>query len=94
MKISASASLAVLALAHAAPINKSFPLKNVYTIPLTRDPHFKPSTHAQIAKMNKRYPGTRILHSTTGDVPIVDVMPDLEYHGSVSVGTPAQVFKL
>ncbi|CAO3570748.1 unnamed protein product [Mortierella alpina] len=94
MKISAFASLTVLALAHAAPINKSFSLKNVYTIPLTRDPHFKPSTHAQIAKMNKRYPGTRILHSTTGDVPIVDVMPDLEYHGSVSVGTPAQAFKL
>ncbi|KAF9955291.1 Type I transmembrane sorting receptor [Mortierella alpina] len=94
MKLSAFASLAVLALAQAAPINKISLLKNAFAIPLTRDPHFKPSARAQIAKMHLRYPGTRILQGTTAKIPVIDVKPDLEYYGSVSVGTPAQVFKL
>ena len=94
MKLSAFASLAFLALAQAAPINKISLLKNVFAIPLTRDPHFKPSARAQIAKMHLRYPGTRILQGTTAKIPVIDVKPDLEYYGSVSVGTPAQVFKL
>ncbi|KAF9574925.1 hypothetical protein EC968_004926 [Mortierella alpina] len=94
MKISAVATLAIFALAQAAPINKTSPLKNAYVIPLTRDPRFMPSARAQIAKMHARYPGTRILKGTTGKIPLTDVKLDLEYYGSVSVGTPAQVFKL
>ncbi|KAF9926970.1 hypothetical protein BGZ67_007801 [Mortierella alpina] len=94
MRIFALASLAIFALAQAAPINKTSPLKNVYAIPLTRNPHFMPSARAQFAKMHVRYPGTRILKGTTGEIPLIDVKPDLEYYGSVSVGTPAQVFKL
>ncbi|KAF9282791.1 hypothetical protein BGZ68_005749 [Mortierella alpina] len=88
------AFLAILALTQAAPVGKVSPPKKVYVIPLTRNPHYRPSARAQIAKMHMRYPGTRILPRTTGEVSLTDVKPDLEYYGSVSVGTPAQVFKL
>ncbi|KAG0350197.1 hypothetical protein BGZ54_003964, partial [Gamsiella multidivaricata] len=92
MKITALVSLAaaVLAFTDASPIHK--PNHKGHAVPLTRNPHFKHNIHAQIAKLNKRYPGINILAS--GKVPLVDVSPDLEYYGSVSVGSPAQVVKL
>jgi hypothetical protein len=63
-----------------------------HAVPLTRNPNYKHNTKAQIAKLNARYPGIKIL--ATGSVPLVNVHPDLEYYGTVSVGTPAQKFKL
>ncbi|KAI7819008.1 hypothetical protein BC939DRAFT_521280 [Gamsiella multidivaricata] len=94
MKITALVSLAaaVLAFTDASPIHKND--SKGHAVPLTRNPHFKHNTKAQIAKLNKRYPGLNILVGSTGKVPLTDVSPDLEYYGSVSVGTPAQVFKL
>ncbi|KAG0355949.1 hypothetical protein BGZ54_000904, partial [Gamsiella multidivaricata] len=90
MKFIALVSLAaaVLALSEAAPN------PNGHSVPLTRNPHFKHNTHAQIAKLNRRYPGMNILKGSTGNVPLTNVHPDLEYYGSVSVGSPAQVVKL
>ncbi|KAF9344489.1 hypothetical protein BGX26_004316, partial [Mortierella sp. AD094] len=94
MKITALVSLAaaVLAFADASPIHK--PSHKGNAVPLTRNPHFKHNVHAQIAKLNKRYPSLQILAKSSGTVPLTDVNPDVEYYGSVSVGTPAQVVKL
>ncbi|KAF9170916.1 hypothetical protein BGX21_008267 [Mortierella sp. AD011] len=101
MKITALVSLAVavLAITEANPINRRpRPNSNGHEVQLTRNPNFKHNTKAQINKLNKRYPGLKILATatsgSTGSVPLTDVDPDLEYYGSVSVGTPAQVFKL
>ncbi|KAF8959107.1 hypothetical protein BGZ46_001823 [Entomortierella lignicola] len=97
MKITAFVSLAaaILAFTDATPIDRRpHPSSAGHEIPLTRNPNYKHNTKAQIAKLNKRYPGLKILAGSTGNVPLVDVPTDLEYYGSVNVGTPAQVFKL
>lgn len=95
MKITALLSLAVavLAVTDATPVTRR-PHPDGHAVPLTRRENFKHNTRAQIAKMNARYPGLKILAGSTGNVPLTDVSPDLEYYGSVSVGTPAQVLKL
>ncbi|KAF8925405.1 hypothetical protein BGZ58_000832, partial [Dissophora ornata] len=95
MKITALVSLAaaVLALTEASPIARR-PHSEGHAINLTRNANYKPNAKAQIAKLNKRYPNLQILAASTGSVPLTDVSPDLEYYGSVSVGTPAQVVKL
>ncbi|KAF9132795.1 hypothetical protein BGW39_011279 [Mortierella sp. 14UC] len=92
MKVAALVSLAVavLAVVEASPLKHS--PKHGHAVPLTRNPNYKHNTHAQMAKLNKRYPGLKIL--STGKVPLVNVSPDLEYYGTVSVGTPAQNVKL
>ncbi|KAG9073234.1 hypothetical protein KI688_001026 [Linnemannia hyalina] len=93
MKVTAlvvSLAVAVLAVVDASPLKIS--PKHGHAVPLTRNPNYKHNTHAQIAKLNKRYPGVNIL--ATGSVPLVNVHPDLEYYGTVSVGTPAQNVKL
>lgn len=65
-----------------------------FAVPLTRNPHFKPNAQAQIAKVNHRYPGLNVLAASSGRVPLINVHPDLEYYGPVSIGTPPQSFKL
>ncbi|KAK5829326.1 rhizopuspepsin 2 precursor [Linnemannia elongata] len=93
MKVTAlvvSLAVAVLAVVDASPLKIS--PKHGHAVPLTRNPNYKHNTKAQIAKLNKRYPGVNIL--ATGTVPLVNVHPDLEYYGTVSVGTPAQNVKL
>ncbi|KAF9960975.1 hypothetical protein BGZ72_005278 [Mortierella alpina] len=97
MKITALVSLAVavLAFTDATPIDRRpHGSHGGHSVPMTRNPHFKHNTKAQIAKLNKRYPGLKILAASSGSVPLVDVQNDLEYYGTVSVGTPAQNFKL
>ncbi|KAF9537797.1 hypothetical protein EC957_007662 [Mortierella hygrophila] len=97
MKITAFVTLAaaVLAFTDASPIaRRPHPTSAGHSVSLTRNPHFKHNTRAQIAKLNKRYPGVNILAGSSGQVPLTDVNPDLEYYGTVSVGTPAQNVKL
>ncbi|KAF9283781.1 hypothetical protein BGZ88_010297 [Linnemannia elongata] len=65
-----------------------------FAVPLTRNPHFQPNAQAQIAKLNHRYPGLNVLAASSGRIPLINVHPDLEYYGPVSVGTPPQSFKL
>ncbi|KAF9955292.1 hypothetical protein BGZ72_003851 [Mortierella alpina] len=97
-----SVIVAVLAIVEGSPINRRPHLNgknhtaqaNDHSVPLTRNPHFKHNTKAQIAKLNLRYPGVKILAGNTGKVPLTDVNPDLEYYGTVSIGTPGQDFKL
>ncbi|GJJ75644.1 hypothetical protein EMPS_08002 [Entomortierella parvispora] len=92
MKITAFVSLAaaVLAFVEASPMK----IHPGHPVALTRNPNYKPNAKAQIAKLNRRYPQLQILAGSTGSVPLTDVSPDLEYYGSVNIGTPAQVFKL
>ncbi|KAF8939951.1 aspartic proteinase IV [Dissophora ornata] len=104
MKITFLVSLAaaVMVLTDAAPVNRRPNLgktqhKSVHhgghSIPLTRNSNFKHNTRGQMAKLNRRYPGINILASS-GSVPLTDSNPDLEYYGTVSIGTPGQDFKL
>ncbi|KAG9324847.1 hypothetical protein KVV02_001592 [Mortierella alpina] len=95
MRITALVSLAaaVLAFTDASPINRRPHLTpgKGFSISLARNPDFKHNTKAQIAKMGDRYHNRA---ASTGRVSLTNVKPDLEYYGSVSVGTPAQVVKL
>jgi len=95
MKITALLSLAVavLAISEATPVARR-PHSDGHAVPLTRRENFRHNTPAQIRKLNARYPQLQIKAGSTGSVPLTDVSPDLEYYGSVNVGTPAQVFKL
>ncbi|KAH7060203.1 rhizopuspepsin 2 precursor [Linnemannia elongata] len=92
MRITALVSLAaaVLAIADASPLK--FSPKHGHAVPLTRNPNFKHNTQAQINKMSVRYGNIRA--ASTGTVPLVNVQHDIEYYGTVSVGTPAQNVKL
>ena len=96
MKIAALFSLAaaVLTVTDAKPIAHRHPHHKGHVVPMVRNPHFKHNVKAQIAKMNTRYPGINILSGSSGTVPLTNVNPDLEYYGTVSIGTPAQDFKL
>ncbi|KAF9297058.1 extracellular aspartic proteinase [Linnemannia elongata] len=96
MRITALVTLAaaVLAFTDASPIARRPHPSGGHSVPLTRNANYKHNTRAQIAKLNKRYPGLQILAGSTGHVPLTDVSPDLEYYGTVAVGTPAQNFKL
>lgn len=66
-----------------------------HAIPLVHNHNCKQRTRAHMAKMNRRY-GTNILafSVSSGEVPLTDDNPDIEYYGTVSVGTPGQLFKL
>ncbi|KAG0053845.1 1,3-beta-glucanosyltransferase [Gryganskiella cystojenkinii] len=95
MKITALVSLAaaVMVLAEASPI-KQHP---GHVVELTRNPHHKKNTLGQMRKMYHRYnrSGTRNLAAgLTGTVGLTNYNGDVEYYGTVSVGTPAQKFKL
>jgi len=95
MKITALVSLAaaVLVLAEASPI-KQHP---GHAINLTRKANHKPNVLAQMNKMYARYnrAGNRVLATgSSGSESIINYQGDSEYYGTVSVGTPAQNFKL
>ncbi|KAF9123665.1 hypothetical protein BGW39_008794 [Mortierella sp. 14UC] len=76
----------------------------IAAVPLTLNPHYKRNTPAHIQKLNKRYPnikvraggdgGNIVSSGTTGRVGLVNVKSDLEYYGTVKVGTPAQLLRL
>ncbi|KAK3839802.1 MAG: aspartic peptidase domain-containing protein [Linnemannia gamsii] len=76
----------------------------IAAVPLIANPHYKRNTPAHIQKLNKRYPNIKIQagggdngvvsSGTTGRVTLVNVNSDLEYYGTVKVGTPAQPLRL
>ena len=81
MKITALVSLAVavLAFTEASPIDRRpHPSSAGHSVPLTRNKNYKPNAKAQIAKLNARYPGLKILAGSSGSVPLTDVAPDTE----------------
>ncbi|KAF8939950.1 hypothetical protein BGZ58_008214 [Dissophora ornata] len=70
MKITAFVSLAValLAFTDAAAINRRpKPNPNGHSVALTRNENYIHNTHAQIAKLNRRYPGLNILMKAEND---------------------------
>ncbi|KAG0053843.1 hypothetical protein BGZ83_000317 [Gryganskiella cystojenkinii] len=66
------------------------------SISLKRRENYTHNTPAHIAHLNNRYRADINVLATgkTGTEPAVNVSPDLEYYGDVSIGTPAQVFKM
>ncbi|CAO3628912.1 unnamed protein product [Mucor hiemalis] len=97
--VSSCIALVVMALAvEAAPTND-----NKLSIPLTRNSGYKPNAKAAIAKAIAKFNKGKILPNITsggsstegtGSVPVVDDGSDLEYYGTVSIGTPPQNFKI
>ncbi|KAG0364089.1 hypothetical protein BGX24_004773 [Mortierella sp. AD032] len=80
-----SLTVAALAVSSASPINLTSRTATFSAL-LARNPHFKPNVHAQVTKLNKRYPDLKVLAGSPGRVPLTDVFPDLEYYGTVSAG--------
>jgi hypothetical protein len=75
------------------------------SIPLQKNDSYKPNAKAAVAKALAKYnrnklnplkgtPGGITPDGTTGTVPVVDYENDVEYYGTVSIGTPAQNFKI
>ena len=79
MRITALVSLAaaLLAFTEASPIARR-PHTDGHSIPVTRRSDYKHNTKAQIAKLNRRYPGINILSASSGSVALTDVSPDTE----------------
>ncbi|KAI9012060.1 rhizopuspepsin 1 precursor [Phycomyces nitens] len=100
MKLSASIA-ALLAIASfsavkAAPTVSTVPTGNTHTFTLTNNPSFKPNATRAILKARGKY--ARFSNDPTtfasGTVPMIDYGGDIEYYGTVKVGTPAQSLKL
>ncbi|KAI9012059.1 rhizopuspepsin 6 precursor [Phycomyces nitens] len=100
MKLSASIA-ALLAIASfsavkAAPTVSTVPTGNTHTFTLTNNPSFKPNATRAVLKARGKY--ARFSNDPTtfasGTVPMIDYGGDIEYYGTVKVGTPAQSLKL
>lgn len=98
--VSSSIALLVMALAaDAAPGGK------ILSVPLQANSNYKPNVKAALAKATAKYvkhkinpllnvPGGLASTEGTGTVPVTDYEIDVEYYGTVSIGTPAQNFKI
>lgn len=98
--ISSCVALAVLALSvEAAPSGKKL------SIPLKKNANYKPNAKAALAKAVAKFNRNKIdplknvpaglaSPDSVGSVPVVDYETDSEYYGTVSIGTPAQDFKI
>ena len=98
--LSSSVALVVMALAvEAAPGGKKL------SVPLEKNSAYKPNVKASLAKATAKYskhiinplkgtPNTAGTDAGTGTVPVTDYQNDVEYYGTVSIGTPAQNFKI
>ncbi|KAF9433086.1 hypothetical protein BGZ76_009904 [Entomortierella beljakovae] len=92
-----SLAVAALAFTEAAPTS---PTADGHAIPMVRNEKHVRDFRASMAKLAHRYPELGLvvppglqIHTDAGGigkVPLVDVGPDSEYYGSISVGTPAQ----
>ncbi|KAL0093618.1 secreted aspartyl protease [Phycomyces blakesleeanus] len=101
MKLSASI-FALLAVAtfssvDAAPAVSTDPAVKTLTIPLTGNPSYQRNATSAVLKARGKY--NRFINSATtfantGTVPMIDYLYDVEYYGTVKVGTPAQSLKL
>ncbi|KAL0092305.1 secreted aspartyl protease [Phycomyces blakesleeanus] len=100
MKLSASI-FALLAVAtfssvDAAPAVSADPAVQTLTIPLAENPSYQRNATRAVLKARGKY--SRFINSpttfATGTVPMTDYLYDVEYYGTVKVGTPAQSLKL
>lgn len=102
--VSSCVALVAMALAvEAAPSGKKL------SIPLARNENYKPSAKRAIAKAKAKYgakhainplkhvPAGALNHdleARSGSVPVTDYENDIEYYGTISVGTPGQNLKI
>jgi hypothetical protein len=98
--VSSSVALVIMALAvEAAPGGKKL------SISLQKNAGYKPSAKKAVAKASAKYnknkisplagaPGGITTDGGTGTVPVTDYGNDIEYYGTVGIGTPAQNFKI
>ncbi|KAI9309079.1 rhizopuspepsin 4 precursor [Cunninghamella echinulata] len=90
-------SFCVALLAASFTVLSAAPTEKHHKFPLTRNPNFKPNAKRAIAKAKAKYfkYTTEVTaEGSTGQVPLTDDGGDLEYYGTVSVGTPPQDLKL
>ncbi|KAI8339343.1 rhizopuspepsin II [Chlamydoabsidia padenii] len=89
-------SLCIALLASTATLLNAAPTEQSVTFPLSANPNFKPNPKAAVAKARAKYYKhlTDVSANGGGTVPMTDDSGDLEYYGTVSVGTPPQNFKL
>ncbi|KAI9301112.1 rhizopuspepsin 6 precursor [Cunninghamella echinulata] len=98
MKLSLCASLllASATLLSAAPTHVSHIPTKGHTFGLTKNPNYKPDALRSLNKTKAKYAkylGVATAESV-GTVPMTDYENDVEYYGTVTVGTPGQKFKL
>ncbi|CAO3595736.1 unnamed protein product [Absidia cylindrospora] len=89
-------SLCIALLATTATLLNAAPTEKTKTFPLTANPKFKPNPKNAVAKARAKYYKHLVNVSADGEgeIPLTDVEGDLEYYGTVAVGTPPQNLKL
>ncbi|KAI8381086.1 rhizopuspepsin 1 precursor [Radiomyces spectabilis] len=92
MKLSfcVAALIAAVQFSSAAPMQDTESLK----FPLVRNPHYKQNATASVLRVQAKYSkylgGISAMSSGTTSVPMTDYHTDVEYFGTVEVGTPPQ----
>jgi hypothetical protein len=97
--VSSCVALVVIALAvEAAPSGKKL------SIPLTKNSNYQPNAKAAVAKAIAKFNKGKIFPtaassgaattSSTGAEPVTDYQNDVEYYGTIGVGTPPQNLKI
>ncbi|KAF9973082.1 hypothetical protein BGZ73_003724 [Actinomortierella ambigua] len=95
---------AIVAVASALPatVSKSSPSPKGFSVSLTYNKNFKPDTRSELQRLNQRYPTLKLSQNfpfldqprnavgTSGSVPVTNHARDLEYYGTINVGTPGQ----
>ncbi|ORZ07621.1 rhizopuspepsin 4 precursor [Absidia repens] len=90
-------SLCIALLATTATLLNAAPTEKTLSFPLSANPNYKPNPKNAVLKARAKY----YKHLTSvnaqgedGSVPMTDDSNDLEYYGTVEVGTPPQKLKL
>ncbi|KAL0092318.1 rhizopuspepsinogen precursor [Phycomyces blakesleeanus] len=94
--ISAFLAIASFSAVNCAHLVPTIPKQSTHTFTLTNNPSFKPNATRAILKARGKYArsSNRTTSFATGIVPMIDYEGDVEYYGTIKVGTPPQSLKL